>query len=298
MPEFAVDWVDAFSARPFGGNGCAVVHDAAGLDDATCTAFVRETSLVECTFLGPSDRADARVRYFLASGEIPFAGHPTVASAAALLHRGRIAPGRIVLETGAGLVPVEVTEEINGEITTPRVSMTQVAPQFGPELPRDMVAAVLGLAPEDIHAPPQIVSTGLPFCITLLPDTETALRARLDIAALERMMRHLGDAAGGMSEPYMIVRQGMTAAGETFGRLLLPPPNPPEDAFTGSATGAAAAWLWHHGLIDSPNYTAEQGHGMGRPGMAEVAVLGPREAITGVQVAGRAHLLMSGTLYL
>ena len=87
--QYDVDWVDAFSDRAFGGNGCAVVHGAAGLDDATCMAFVRETSLVECTFLGPSDVADVRVRYFLASREIPFAGHPTVASVAALRHRGR-----------------------------------------------------------------------------------------------------------------------------------------------------------------------------------------------------------------
>ena len=59
-----VDWVDAFTDQPFGGNGCAVVHQGAGLDAATCMAFVRETSLVECTFTGPSDIADIRVRYW------------------------------------------------------------------------------------------------------------------------------------------------------------------------------------------------------------------------------------------
>ncbi|WP_323765622.1 PhzF family phenazine biosynthesis protein [Marinovum sp.] len=294
MAEHAVDWVDAFSARPFGGNGCAVVHDAAGLDAETCKAFVRETSLVECTFLGPSDTADLKVRYFLASGEIPFAGHPTVASVAALLHRGLAEPGRMVLETGAGLVPIEASRGPAGL----GVTMTQIAPVFGPELPRAMVAEVLSLAPEDILAPPQIVSTGLPFCITLLRDLDSALAARLDVAALTRMMRHLGTGPGEMSEPYIIVRQGMTGAGDSFGRLLLPPPNPPEDAFTGSATGAAAAWLWHHGLIERPRYIAEQGHGMGRPGSAEDEVLGPRDAITGVRVSGRAHVLMSGTLYL
>jgi PhzF family phenazine biosynthesis protein len=81
------DWVDAFSDRPFGGNGCAVLHGAAGLGDKTCMAVVRETSLVECTFTGPSDVADIRVRYFLASREIPFAGHPTIATVAAMRHR-------------------------------------------------------------------------------------------------------------------------------------------------------------------------------------------------------------------
>ena len=97
MADFAVHWVDAFTDRPFGGNGCAVVHHAAHLDDETCLAFVRETSLVECTFLGPSDVADVRVRYFLASREIPFAGHPTVASVVAAHAAGTIGTGDVTL---------------------------------------------------------------------------------------------------------------------------------------------------------------------------------------------------------
>jgi len=59
---YQFDWVDAFSERPFGGNGCAVVHDAGGMADDTCLAFVRETGLVECTFLEPSGLADIKIR--------------------------------------------------------------------------------------------------------------------------------------------------------------------------------------------------------------------------------------------
>jgi len=73
---------------------------------------------------------------------------------------------------------------------------------------------------------------------------------------------------------------------------------PPEDPFTGSATGAAASYLWAKGMIDGPQYVAEQGHGMGRPGQARVELLGPPDAIIGVKVAGRAHVLMSGDLLL
>ena len=99
-------------------------------------------------------------------------------------------------------------------------------------------------------------------------------------------------------EPYWITLEGATAAGDTFGRLLMRPPSPPEDPFTGSATGAAASYLWSRGLIDGPSYVAEQGHGMGRPGHATVEVLGPRDAITGVRVGGRGVVVMSGTAYL
>ena len=85
--EFDFDWVDAFSQKPFCGNGCAVFYDDGILSDQSCLNIVRETSLVECTFLSSSDIADFRVRYFLSDKEIPFAGHPTIATAMSLISR-------------------------------------------------------------------------------------------------------------------------------------------------------------------------------------------------------------------
>ncbi len=88
MRTYAFDWVDAFTAMRFGGNACMVVHDAADLTHAERLALVRETSLSECAYVVPSDRADFGVRYYTAAREIPMAGHPTIATVAALLHRG------------------------------------------------------------------------------------------------------------------------------------------------------------------------------------------------------------------
>ncbi|WP_281991240.1 PhzF family phenazine biosynthesis protein [Sulfitobacter geojensis] len=287
---FDFDWVDAFADVPFGGNGCAVVHGGAVLSDATCMAYVRETSLVECTFTGPSDVADFKVKYYLASREIPFAGHPTIATVAALLHRQIIGEGALTLETGAGIVAVDVADGL--------ITMTQVAPEFGAQVPADVVARVGGIAPEAIIAPPQVVSTGLPFCITVLRDRATLDALRFDDAGFAQYCSHLGLSSDDLMEPYWITLEGATAAGDTYARLLLAPPSPPEDPFTGSATGAAASFLWAHGLIEHPTYLAQQGHGMGRPGQAQVAVLGPRDAISGVKVAGRGVVVMSGQVYL
>lgn len=284
------DWVDAFSDQPFGGNGCAVLHGAAHLGSASCMAIVRETSLVECTFTGPSEVADVRVRYFLASREIPFAGHPTLATVAALRHRGLIGDGALTLETGAGVIPVEVAGA--------RVSMVQNAPEFGAVVPGAVVAAVFGLDPAAIVHPPQITSTGLPFCITVLRSRADVEAARLDPAGLAAYFDHLGVSGSDLMEPFVVCLEGVTAEGDTFARLLLAPPSPPEDPFTGSATGAMAAYLWHHGLIERPDFVAEQGHGLGRPGRAEVSVLGPRGAIEGVRVSGQGYVLMSGVMHL
>nr|WP_025063273.1 PhzF family phenazine biosynthesis protein [Sulfitobacter guttiformis] len=287
---FEFDWVDAFTGSVFGGNGCAVVHGGAALSEAVCRAYVRETSLVECTFTGPSDVADIRVRYFLASREIPFAGHPTVATVVAMRRRGMITDGPLVLETAAGLVPVSVQGDY--------VTMTQNRPEFGATVDAGLVAAVGGLKASDIVHPPQIVSTGLPFCITLVRDRATLARATLDQRALADYATAQGLKITDVMEPFWVCLEGATQDGDTFSRLLMAPPSPPEDPFTGSATGCMAAYLWANDLIKEPIFTAEQGHGLGRAGKARVEVLGPRDEITGVKVSGQGALVMSGLAHL
>ncbi len=286
MSWFDFDWVDAFTDKAFGGNGCAVVHSAAHLPDEVCMAYVRETSLVECTFTGPSDVADIRVRYFLASREIPFAGHPTIATVAALRSRGLVEGDSLTLETGAGLVAIR----LNGN----EIEMTQVAPEFGVYVPADLVASAISLSEDAIISPPRFVSTGLPFCITVLRDHDALRAARLAEGPLREVAAVAGFSGSDMAEPFLVTLQGATTQGDTFSRLLLAPPSPPEDPFTGSATGAMAAYLWKYGLMEKDQFIAEQGHDMGRPGQATVTRVGPSDVMTGIKVAGQGYVLMRG----
>ncbi|WP_108859495.1 PhzF family phenazine biosynthesis protein [Ruegeria sp. Alg231-54] len=286
MSWFDFDWVDAFSDRAFGGNGCAVVHGGAVLPEDVCTAYVRETSLVECTFTGPSDVADFQVRYFLASREIPFAGHPTIATVAAMRSRGLFQGDALTLDTGAGIVSIQ----LNGD----EIEMTQVAPQFGAMVPADLVAAAISLPESAIISPPQMVSTGLPFCVTVLRDHEALRAAKLVEEPLRKVIEAGGYSGSDMAEPFLVTLEGATEAGDTFSRLLMLPPSPPEDPFTGSATGAMAAYLWKYGLMPKDTFTAEQGHDLGRPGQATVTRVGPADAMTGIKVAGRGYILMRG----
>jgi PhzF family phenazine biosynthesis protein len=213
-----------------------------------------------------------------------------VATVAALRHRGQIGEGALTLETGAGIIGVAVAGD--------QITMTQIAPTFGAKVPADIVAAVGGLMPDDVVGEPQIVSTGLPFCITVLRDRATVDRLALNLDALAAYAAYLGQDGIDVMEPFWVTTEGATAAGDTYARLLLAPPSPPEDPFTGSASGAMAAYLWAKGMIDAPSFVAEQGHGMGRPGQARIRVLGPRDAITGVEVGGRGTVVMSGVVYL
>lgn len=295
---YSFDWVDAFTTTPFGGNGCVVVHGAGDLTIDQRLQLVRETSLAECAYLIGSDRADFGVRYYLADKEIPMAGHPTVATVASLLHRGvvNLTDGRadFTLEVGAGVMPITVEETQTG----PMITMTQAAPEFGNMFDPGKIADIYGLDSGDIVGNPQALSTGTPFCITVLRDKDALRRAKMDYAKLDAFRADSGISRADLMEPFLVTFGGETPMGDTFSRLLLAPPSLPEDPFTGSATGCMAAYLWHYGLIDSPRFVAEQGHWMGRPGQAQVEVLGPRDGITGVRVGGHGRVLMSGELLL
>lgn len=295
MTAYAFDWVDAFSTRAFGGNACMVVHGADDIAVRDRLALVNETSLSECAFVVDSDRADFGARYYLADKEVLMAGHPTVATVVSLIDRGLVeltdGKARFTLEVGAGILPIEVTAGPDG----PLVTMTQMAPEFGEVFDPGDIARVFSLHREDVLGMPQIVSTGTPFCVTVLRDKDALRRAVLN-PDVWNALNPPGTPRAGMLEPFLVTLGGETPDGDTFSRLLLPPPMPPEDPFTGAATGCMAAYLWHHGLIDTPEFAAEQGHWLGRPGRAEVTVSGPRDAPTGVKVAGRAVVLMRGEL--
>ena len=228
---------------------------------------------------------------YLASREIPFAGHPTLAGVASLLHRGLVNGQMLMVETQAGIIPIEIGT--NGHII-----MTQISPVFGPVVEAQLVADALSLSVDDIIYPPQVVSTGLFFTVAVVRDHDALKRAVLRPDQLLKLQAEIDMPDTDVMEPFLVTLSGATSAGDTYARLLLAPPMPAEDSFTGSATGAMASYIWANGLIKKPSFIAEQGHGLGRPGQAMVTVLGPPQAISGVRISGQAHITMSGKLNL
>ena len=294
MSKFLLLQVDAFTDVPLGGNPCAVVFDADPLDDATRLAIAREMNLSETAFVVRSDVADFGARYFTPAEEIPLAGHPTIATVFALAELGRL-PLRgdvttITLELKVGPIQVDV-EAVNGKVA--RVVMTQLAPHFLATYVPEMVLPVFGLSAEDAlpGVPLQTVSTGTPQLMIPVKNLDVLRRIQLDIPAYTALR-----GGGDFFSTHLFCLEGATAAGDTFARHFVVPPDLVEDPFTGSATGGMAAYLWHYGLITAPSFTAEQGHWMGRPGQASVEVLGPAAAITGVRVGGGAVTVLRGEL--
>src|SRR5579859_5561004 len=80
--EFLI--ADVFTGAPLTGNQLGVFPDARGLPADLMQRAAREMNYSETVFFLPPDdpsAADAHVRIFTPSAELPFAGHPTLGSA-------------------------------------------------------------------------------------------------------------------------------------------------------------------------------------------------------------------------
>jgi len=292
MPTYPFLQVDAFTDRPLGGNPCAVLLDTEEMDIDTMQSIAKEMNLSETAFLRRSKEADFGARYFTPADEIPLAGHPTIAAISALVDSGRILISEplmmIRLELLVGIIEIEIISN-NGKIQN--IVMSQKKPAFLSIHPPEIVMPIFNLSPRDAltGVPIQTVSTGTPQLMIAVRDKEVLRRAQLDFEAY-RLYRDGSD----FFSPHLFCLEGATSQGRTFARHLGLPPDTLEDPFTGSATGGMAAFLWHHGLIEQPNFIAEQGHWMYRPGQATVEVSGEREDIKKVKVGGKAVVVLRG----
>ena len=291
MKPYRVIYLDAFTSVPFAGNPCAVLPEATGLTEEQMQAIARETNLSETSFVLPSTQADFRVRYFTPRTELPFAGHPTIATAFMLAQEGMISlrepVTRITLEFGIGVLPVDIHVE-NGRPM--RAVMTQQAPTFGQQFTAEETAPCFGLAVPDLRpdCPPQVVGTGVPFLIVPARDVHVLGQVKMEREALA----DLCDRAG-VSAAFMFSIGGFDPEADTHARLF-DPRGTMEDPFTGSASGAMGAYVVRYGLKPGPTLVAEQGQFVGRPGRGTLEILGSPERIESVRLGGAAVKVLDG----
>ena len=270
--------VDVFSAVPFQGNPVAVIVDADGLDDTKMARIANWTNLSETTFVLPPDDpgADYRLRIFTPHRELPFAGHPTLGSAAAWLDAGG-APkheDRIVQECGAGLVDIRRSPRRGGPTQTidltnqtdPTVEPSETLAFAAPDRLRsgplddvyvDQIATALGVDRSEIldH---QWADNGPGWAAVRLASAEQVLALNPDFSAIpDAKLGVLGAHPEAADHEYEI-------------RAFVPGVGVAEDPVTGSLNASVAQWLIGENL--APNsYTATQGTALGRSGVISIS---------------------------
>ncbi len=268
---------DVFTDRPLEGNQLAVFTDARELPEELLQPLAREMNFSETVFVYPAaGEGHARIRIFTPAVEVPFAGHPTLGTAFVL--GGPMQLPEIRLETGAGVVPVQLERE------GPHIIfgwMSQPLPTVEPYADDAALLAALGV--ERSELPVEVYDNGLVHVYVCLASPD-------DVAALKPDLNRLAELSG------MLGANCFAGSGTHWKtRMFAPAGGVPEDPATGSAAGPLLVHLVRHGLVPpGEEIEISQGAEIGRPSKLYARVEGTPEAIERVDVGGSAVIVARG----
>jgi trans-2,3-dihydro-3-hydroxyanthranilate isomerase len=275
--------IDVFTDKPFQGNPLAVFADGAQLTAKQMQAVASEMNLSETTFVTDAADSTYRVRIFTPREELAFAGHPTIGTAFALLHLGRIEGDELVQESGLG-----------------RTALTRSGGLMWFERPGGSEA---DLGETDPQAEADLATAlGIERAELGLEARELGRAGRLYPAFADAGLRQLMvpvrdlDALGRCVPPAGLGIESLgaycftaTGAGRIRARGLWPGVGVTEDPATGSA--AAALGLYLAERIGSIEFEIVQGVELGRRSLILVRAAPPT-----VRVGGSCRVVLRGRL--
>jgi PhzF family phenazine biosynthesis protein len=259
--------VDVFTRVSLKGNPLAVVLDGTGLSDAQMQAFANWTNLSETSFVLPATdpEADYRVRIFTPKAELPFAGHPTLGTAHAVIEAGLAVPrdGKLVQQCNIGLVDLTIGEDALS-FRLPRYAAEELTdPEATAWLGEG--ATVVGMA----HA----VNVGPTWLIAELAEIGMVENLQHDPERLTRFYERTG-----MTGATIYATQGEWVVVRSFA----PGDGIPEDPVCGSGNAAVAAYRLIHGQVAAgDSYLASQGRQVGRDGFVSIRIEDDRVHVGG-----------------
>ncbi len=276
--------VDVFTRVPFRGNPVAVILEGDGLATADMQRIAAWTNLSETTFvLQPSSSdADYRLRIFTPRSELPFAGHPTIGSAHAVLEAGIVKPksGKLRQECGVGILELQLDGETLW-LESPPATDTPLAKFDLEDLEKSLKSKVQGT--------PCIINVGPRWLVAKLSDANAVAALDPDMQILCSMSNRLS--IGGVTV-YSDSGDGESAI---HVRSFAPAHGIAEDPVCGSGNISVAAYLMKTGQAArlGSRYTARQGMQLGRDGRVSVRIEGGK-----IFLGGSAVTCIEGSLRL
>jgi trans-2,3-dihydro-3-hydroxyanthranilate isomerase len=276
VPTLRYVFADVFTDRPLTGNQLAVFTDARELGAETMQQLALEVGFSESVFVLPAESdGDVRIRIFTPRVELPFAGHPVLGTAFVLAQPLQL--GVIRLETGSGVVPVELERDDSGSIVFGR--MSQPVPTIEPYAEPARLLAALGV--ERSLVPIEVYDNGARPTYVVLGSEDEVAALRPDLAVLDELE---------------IMASCLAGSGSRWKtRMFAPYGGVPEDPATGSAAGPLACHLCRHGLLDwGTEIEITQGVEIDRPSKLYARADGSDGTIERVEVGGRAVVVARG----
>lgn len=252
-------FIDVFTDVAYAGNQLAVFPDSEGLTAEQMQKLAKEINYSETTFVFPADKAEAdfNIRIFTPGRELPFAGHPTLGTAHAIMEIFEIWSDRkdtLRLATKVGVIPLRSEENY--------LWMTQNEPEFFEQHEdRKEIAALIDLTPDDISndLPVEEVSTGNRVLIVPIRTLDAMQRAMGNVTNMRKFFRR--ELVG----PYLYCLETTDVNVKVHTRFFAPHLGILEDPATGSAAGPLVGYLLKHRIFGERfDIGNEQGVEMGR----------------------------------
>lgn len=289
MSVVAFKQVDVFTSQVFKGNPVAVIMDASTLTSEQMQAIANWTNLSETTFVLPAtdSQADYQVRIFTPQSELPFAGHPTIGTAHALLEAGLITAkeGKLVQQCGAGLVALTVCElnHISFELPEPKITpLDQTQTEKLAEILKCQIDTQWNAA---------LVDVGARWVVLQAVNAQAVLDSQPDFAALKQ--HDLEMKVGGATVYGFYENNDEQKHIEV--RSFAPSIGINEDPVCGSGNGSVASFIRYHGILPAQNdvVLSSQGRVLGRDGQLQLNLYQDK-----ILVGGTAVTCIDGTIKL
>ena len=289
MSVVAFKQVDVFTSQAFKGNPVAVIMDASTLTSEQMQEIANWTNLSETTFVLPAtdSQADYQVRIFTPANELPFAGHPTIGTAYALLEAGLVTAkeGKLIQQCGAGLVTLTVSglNHISFELPQPKIT-----PLDGSQT--EKLAKILKCQ-IDIQWNAALVDVGARWIVLQAVNADAVLAAQPDFAALKQ--HDLEMKVGGATIYGFYENNDEQKRIEV--RSFAPSIGINEDPVCGSGNGSVASFIRYHGILPAENdvVLSSQGQALGRDGQLQLNLYQDK-----ILVGGSAVTCIDGTISL
>jgi len=255
--------VDVFTDKPLKGNPAAVVLGM--LEDEIMQSLAFELNFSETVFV--EKRGDEfRLRFFTPYTEVDLCGHATIGAFYVLKLKG-LEDGTYRAITKAGEIEVKVEDLIWLKVVEPRVI----------ELNLNGLEDLIGVKILDSAT----VDVGIPIGLAEIEDFEDLMKLKPDLRLVE-FCKDRGIVG--------IHFYTFDSKFDACTRFFAPAVGILEDPVTGTANSALACYLNSSGKLVKEYYKFEQGHALGREGIAHVKL------DSGVWVGGEAVCIAKGKI--
>lgn len=272
--------LNSFAKGLGGGNPAGVVLNADELSENDMKKAAGIIGFSETAFVMKSGLADYKVRFFTPYEEVDLCGHATIATFSTLLSQGCVEPGKYLQETRAGILSVELMEDLS-------VMMNQNTPIFYQTICKQEIADSLNITTDEMieELPIQIVSTGLRDIFIPIKSIDIVNSINPNFKKISEISSKYNTIG------YHVFTLESLNCSNAYCRNFAPLYGIPEESATGTSNGALACYMFKYkkiGYDQTSRIVIEQGYSMRKPSEIIISLVTEGKEIIEIKVGGKA----------